>query len=343
MPKIDFLIIGAQKGGTTSLFEYMRRHPRIHMPPKKEIEFFNRDHAFRRGLDWYLANVTRGAPSDAVCGEASTYYMSGCPGDIAGDERREPQGDLRDNESLEEVIPRRIKQFFPDVKLICVLRDPVARAYSAYRMMALEQIESRSFDEAIDQLLVSSALDRARAVPTMTNGYVVMGEYCRVLAGFLRIFPREQLIVVFSDDLAELPAETLASVFEFVGVEADFVPDNLDSRYREAAVKERIPGLHLVRWQANLARVRPARVLWHALPEHVRSGLDDVTYRARMWNARRGEMGDDMSPAVRERLRVHFRSDSQGLNDLLARDTPWLATWAQSSAGEPSSVASIDL
>ncbi len=312
------------------------------MPAKKEIEFFNRDHAFRRGWDWYISNVTRGAASDSICGEASTYYMSGRPGDILGEERREPRAASHDSESIEEVIPRRINQFLPHVKLICVLRDPVARAYSAYRMMALERTESRSFDEAIDQLLVPSALDRARVVPTTTNGYVVMGEYCRVLGGFLRVFPREQLMVIFTDELAELPVETLSAVFGFVGVEADFVPDNLGSRYREAAVEERIPGLHLVRWQANLARLQPARVLWHTLPEDVRRRLDSAIYRARMWNARRGVVGDEMSRAVRERLRAHFRPDSTALADLLGRDTPWLATWAQPSAGRPSPLASND-
>jgi Sulfotransferase domain len=342
MSDISFLIIGAQKGGTSSLFEYMRRHPQIHMPPEKEIEFFNRDRAFHRGWDWYLTKVTRGGPPDAICGEASTYYMSGCLRSAPDDEHREPRGSLYDAESREEIIPRRIKQFLPDIKLICVLRDPVARAYSAYRMMALERIDSRSFDEAIDHLLTPSALDRARTVSTKTNDYVVKGEYCRVLAGFLRIFSREQLMVIFTDELAELPAKTLSMVFEFVGVEADFVPDNLNSRYREAAVKERIPGLHLHRWQSHLARVRPARMLWHALPEYVRRDLDGAVYRARMWNARRGGLGDDISPAVRERLRAHFRPDSEALSDLLERDAPWLATWAQSSVGGPSNVASID-
>lgn len=338
MSDIGFLIIGAQKGGTTSLFEYMRRHPRIHMPPEKELEFFNRDHAFRRGWDWYMTKMTRGASGDAVCGEASTYYMSGCPGAVVDEEREEPAAYSRDIRSLEEVIPRRIKQALPDVKLICVLRDPVERAYSAYRMMALERTESRSFGEAIDQLLMPDELDRARTVPTLTNGYVVMGEYCRVLAAFLRVFPRDQLMVIFTDELAEQPAEILAAVFGFVGVEADFVPDNLNSRYRAAAVKERIPGLHLFRWQAALSRVRTARMLWHALPEKLRWHIDRASYNARMWNARRGEAKDDIPMVVREKLREHFRFDGEALEDLLMGDTPWLKAWAQSSVGEPAGV-----
>jgi hypothetical protein len=347
MSKIGFLIIGAQKGGTTSLFEYMRRHPQISMPPEKEIEFFNRDHVFQRGWDWYSAKVTRGAPPDVVCGEASTYYMSGRPGDVLGEEYREPRDGSSNLEllrSLEEVIPRRIKQFLPEVKLICVLRDPVERAYSAHRMMALAHTESRSFDEAIGQLLTPGALNEARSVPTMTNGYIVMGEYSRVLAGFLRVFSCEQLMVIFTNELAEQPAETLTSVFRFVGVEHDFVPDNLNSRYREGAVKERIPGLHLVRWQANLARKGSARRLWHALPKRVRWNIDRASYRAAMWNAKRGMVDDDdMSQSVRERLRAHFRPDGEALEGLLKRETPWLATWTGSSTDGPSRAASIGL
>ena len=232
MASIGFLIIGAQKGGTTSLFEYVRRHPQVHMPAEKDIAFFNRPNEFRRGWDWYETTVLRDAPPDAVCGEASTYYMSGTPfGDLIHNEQEDPSS-LDDDGPLEEVVPGRIKQFLPDVKLICVLRDPVARAYSHHRMMMLERAESRPFDDAIDQLLMPEAIDTARIAPTRTNNYVVNGEYARVLAGFLRIFPREQLMAIFSDDLAERPAETLAKLFEFIGVAADFVPDNLDTRYR---------------------------------------------------------------------------------------------------------------
>jgi hypothetical protein len=149
-------------------------------------------------------------------------------------------------------------------------------------------------------------------------------------------------MVIFTNELAEQPAETLTSVFKFVGVEHDFVPDNLNSRYREGAVKERIPGLHLVRWQANLARKSSARRLWHALPKRVRWNIDRASYRAAMWNAKRGVVDDNgMSQSVRERLRAHLRPDGEALEDLLKRETPWLATWTGFSTDEPSRVASI--
>ncbi len=158
MSDIGFLIIGAQKAGTTSLFEYMRRHPQIHMPPEKEVYFFNSDRAYERGRDWYLTVMLKGAPPRAVCGEATAEYLAVPPyNDTAASDSEDSTASSNSTEPLEEIVPRRIKEFFPDVKLICVLRDPVARAYSHYRMAVLSRIEPRSFDEAIDQLLEPGA------------------------------------------------------------------------------------------------------------------------------------------------------------------------------------------
>lgn len=336
MADIRFLIIGAPKAGTTSLFEYMRVHPQIHMPSEKEIYFFNMDRNYRRGPDWYLSTVSRGAPPGSICGEATTEYMSGVPyQDLTGRDQQDvarSEGDRR--RTLEEVIPRRIKQTLPNVKLICVLRDPVKRAYSHYRMMALGRAESRSFEEAIDELIEPSALELTRVMRSRVNGYIVNGEYSRLLGGFLRVFPRARLKVIFSDDLAERPADTLADVFRFVGASADFVPANLNTRYRAAAVEQRIPGLNLVTWQTNVARAGVARALWHALPHRMRSAIDrayNVTnYRVEMWNALRGAVGEDIPAAVHERLTAHFRPDSEALGKMLNRDIPWLVTWARS-------------
>ncbi len=335
MPNIGFLIIGAPKAGTTSLFEYMRHHPQIHMPPEKEVYFFNAENAYRRGWDWYLATMLRGAPPNAICGEATPEYMSGTPfRGAARDGDKKPIVSPRCSESLEEVVPRRIKQFLPDVKLLCVLRDPVERAYSQYQMIVLGGDESRSFEEAIDQLMEPKAMEQARVAPTRTNSYIVYGEYCRILAGFLRVFPREQLMVIFSHELAERPAATLATVFEFIGVASDFEPDNLSTRYRSAAVQPRIPGLNLYIWQASLARVGLARALWHALPRRIRTRVDRAysvaNYEIGMWNARRGIESEKISPSARRRLIDHFLPDSEALADVIHRDIPWLADWDRS-------------
>jgi hypothetical protein len=330
MADIAFLVIGAQKAGTTSLFEYMRKHPEVHMPPEKEVSFFNRHH--KLGSHWYMDTVLRNAPPGAVCGEASVGYMTGTPyGDIAKNARVDPSIDGPYPHPLENVIPRRIKDLLPDVKLICILRDPVARAYSHYQMTVLEGVESRSFDEAVARLLTPDALAIARVAPTAVNGYVVNGEYARVLAGFLELFSREQLLVVFSNDLSTNATSTLARVFAYIGASADFVPDNLGARYRAAATERRIPGFDLYAWQNALAKARPLRACWHHLPTPVRVKLDQsyrvAGYRVAIWNARRSKAPQSMSAHTRAELVNHFLPDSQALSRLIGLDVPWLADW----------------
>jgi hypothetical protein len=330
-PDVGFLIIGAPKAGTTSLFEYMRLHPQLHMPPEKEIYFFNIDRNYRRGLDWYLDTVSRDASPGAICGEATAEYLSGVPY-VETPEDQQPRVGTTSVEALEEVIPRRILHALPDVRLICVLRDPVERACSHHRMMALGGSEPRSFAAAVEELIEPAALERARLARTRLNGYIVNGEYARLLGGFLRVFPRSQLKAIFTDDLQQRPAETLADLFAFLGVSADFVPRNVGQRYREAAVKQRIPGVNLVTLQGNLARRDVARRLWHAMPTRSRNAIDRaynvVNYRVEMWNALRGDVDEGMPAAVRERLVAHFSPDSQALAEVLGREAPWLDGWS---------------
>jgi hypothetical protein len=333
MSSIDFLIIGAEKTGSTSLFRYMQRHPQIHMPAEKELNFFNADSIYNRGWDWYQASLLRGAPPNAICGEAGQYMIGDPFGGSAGNRHRDPVASMDKLEPLEEIVPDRIRKFLPDVKLICVLRDPVARAYSEYRMGVLDRVESRSFDEAINQLMESNAMEDARISHTRTNGYVVSGEYTRILAGFLRHFRREQLMVIFSNELAERPTEVLAMVFEFIGVATNFVPDNLNTRYRAAATKQKIPGVQLFIWREALARVRLASALWFALPRGVRSSVSRAytvaAHHIGLWNAQRDISRDDMPLAARWRLVTYFRPDSEALGDLLDREIPWLEDWAR--------------
>lgn len=327
---VDFLIIGAQKAGTTSLFEYMRRHPEIHMPPEKEIAFFDSDQAYMRGFDWYRERVTRNALPGAVCGAASVGYMTGTPHrDIPLKQWNAAQ--LRQDEEIEEIIPLRIRAALPHVRLLSVLRDPVERAFSQYRMAVLDGLESQSFDVAISRLLEPAAMLHSRAVATGHNGYVARGEYGRILAGFLGAFPREQLMVIFPSELSHAAQDTLPAIFDFVGVKSDFVPDNRDKRYREAAVQQRIPGLNLNLWQTRLARVPPAQTLWHRMPLTWRGAISRSAslagYRVELWNAQRDRDGDQMSSSVRKELIAHFLADSEALSALLRLDVPWLAEW----------------
>jgi hypothetical protein len=300
------------------------------MPAEKEISFFNNNH--HRGWDWYVATALRDAPPHAVCGEASIGYMCGTPyTNIANNEQGYRPLEQGSDRSLETIIPERIRQAVPGVKLICVLRDPVARAYSHYQMAVLEKAEFRTFDDAINTLLSPVALTQARIAPTSSNGYIANGEYGRILAGFMEIFPREQLLIVFSDELSEHPVSALSRIFDFVGVDPDYIPDNLNMRYRTAATKQRVPGLNLHTWQEHAARLHLLRSLWHALPDRLRAEVDRAYrlagFRVTMWNARRGTIKPDTMDSAHYRLIEHFLPDSRALGRLAGMEIPWLTVW----------------
>jgi hypothetical protein len=330
---ISFLIIGAQKAGTTSLFEYMRRHPQIYMPPEKEIAYFEADAAYQRGFGWYETRVTGAAPAGARCGTSSVGYMTGTP------QRDVPleawnSGPSPSEGRHEDVIPKRIREVLPDVKLLCVLRDPVQRALSHHRMAVLDGLESQPFDTAIGQLMEPRAMQHARAVATGHNGYIARGEYGRILAGFLRVFSREQLMVIFSTDLEQDTSRILPAVFDFIDVAPDFTPDNLDKRYRMAATEPRIRRLNLKLWQERLARIQLARTSWHRVPPGSRGSISRAvgvaSYRVELWNARRDVRSEQMDATIRDALVDHFRPDGEALSDLLSQEVPWLKVWKQS-------------
>lgn len=201
-PLPDFLVLGAQKAGTTALYAYLRWHPAITGPAWKEVSFFDRHYA--RGAPWYRGNfpVTARRPGRArIVGEASPSYL------------------------FHPLAPERAAALVPRARLIAILRDPVARAYSHYHHEVALGREPLSFEEALEQEeeRLQGELERMTADPSYfsrpwwDHTYVARGRYAEQLERWLEAFPPEQLLVLFSDDLAERPAATYGRVLAFLG------------------------------------------------------------------------------------------------------------------------------
>jgi hypothetical protein len=270
-PRLDFIVIGAQKAGTTSLWRYLEDNEALRMPPDKEASFFS-EPVYPGTMRGYMRALFRDAPVRAKLGKVTPVYMHGT--------RAVPV----------PVIAARISEAVPRVKLIALLRDPVERAHSAHRMTERRGIETRSFGEAIEELLAPEALESARREPDTTNSYVVAGEYGRLLGAYLDRFPRDQLHVELSADLARSPAEVVARVCEFLEVESH-TPRHLDQRFfpsgrpRVSAEAERDLKDYLERnvWR----RVRHAEQsresfrhwfeLWNVVPEAPARPVDERT------------------------------------------------------------------
>jgi hypothetical protein len=197
-PLPDFLIIGAQKAGTTALYAYLRWHPEITGPSFKEVSFFDRH--FVRGETWYRAHLPA-RPRGRLVGEASPSYL------------------------FHPLAPERVRTTVPDARLIAILRNPIDRALSHYQHEVSLGREELSFEEAIDreEERMRGEVERMVRDPSYfsfawwNHTYLARGRYAEQLAGWFTVFPRDQLLVLFSEDLLEQPSKTYERVLDFLG------------------------------------------------------------------------------------------------------------------------------
>lgn len=328
-PALDFVVIGAAKAGTTALFNLLRTHPELYLPERKELPYFAAPKytyfAYYESPVKFFADAFQHRRHGQLCGTVTPQYLFGWPWEPQTPRTEAPSG------PPEAIIPSRIRDAYPDVKLIAILRDPVARARSHHRMLTMAGYEQRSFDLSIDEQLRPDALAEARVQANVKNGYVALGEYARLLQGFFDIFPREQLLVLLHDELQRDPAAVCATVFAFLGVDTDFRPPNLESRHNEGGNRRRFAWLDLMRWQRAAARPAAVRALWRWVPHSLRLRIlrrfDLAAWRLFLWNRVPIDASsldpDPPSPETLARLRAHYREDGQRLRALLGVTPPW--------------------
>lgn len=191
----DFLIVGAMKSGTTTLYEHLERNPHVFMSTPKEPNYFSIDEVYERGVGWYCSLFADAHP-EQVCGEASPSYS------------RYPR--FADT-------TRRIAELLPDVKLVYIMRHPVERFYSNY-------VFDRSYghNEPIRETLTS------RSYVLETSNYMLQIEK------YLEHFSRDQMLFLLLDDLKENPERVLNELCDFLGVANESVSpaENLQANPR---------------------------------------------------------------------------------------------------------------
>jgi Sulfotransferase domain len=331
---VDFLVIGAPKSGTTSLFEHLRGHPEIDLPPDKEVAYFSDDRIYKQaGWDEYLRKWAFRAPKRGrVSGTITPHYMTSIAG-VAADAGAET---VYDNHTL----PARIHKQLPSARLIAILRDPVERAHSHHAMTLRSGVEQRPFATAVDELLQPEALAHSRSQSTEINGYVVDGEYGRLLDGYYSVFPREQILVLFTDDLAREPLDVLRRIYDFLEVSPDYEPPNLGKRYNVAGAEFKLSPT-LPRRLVKTASANPvARAAWRSLSPArqtaVHSAFRRATFRFANWNRRGETSASEPSTEVVDalgRLRDHYTDDEPKLEKLLGYPPPWVIAGGASPPG----------
>jgi hypothetical protein len=196
-----FLIIGANKGGTTTLYYHARVHPNVFMPAMKEPHFFAEKSMLPelRTVADYAQMFDAATPDQFAIGEASTGYL----------------GSL--------VAPSNVHRVIPGVRLIAILRDPAERTWSSWRWT----MRNHHFDTRLDP--VATLKDR------LDSRYIRGGRYKEALLRWLKLFPPEQLKVLLLEDLANAANAVMADFYGFIGVE----PIPVDAELHANAAPER--------------------------------------------------------------------------------------------------------
>ena len=206
------IIPGAMKAGTTSLFAYLEGHPELAPSFEKEVHYFDMHH--HRGPGWYAGQFPRSrGPRGRLPFESSPYYL------------------------FEPRVPARIRSLVPDVKLVVLLRDPVARAFSHYHNNRRLGREDLSFEDAIgaEEERLAGEEERLLADPRAVSlvhkrySYLRRGLYAEQLLRWRACFPAEQLLVVDAARLFADPRAVVAEVLAFLGV-APWEPPSFAAR-----------------------------------------------------------------------------------------------------------------
>lgn len=294
----DFLIIGAAKSGTTSLYYYLLQHPQIFLPENKEPFFFSFE---GKDLSCYhyegnmravsnaitdidqYQNIFSGAPSNAKIGEASTIYL------------------------YENSTAERIHYYTPDARLIAVLRNPVDRAYSHFQNFRRDGLEPlKDFTQAVRQ----EAL-RTKENWFPTYYYIDTGFYARQLKNYMQFFKRSQVKVFLYEDLQQVDS-LLRETCAFIGVDPAF-QFNTNARFNISG-KIRFPWMYKslknARALKNLLRKNLSPRIWGAF----KNTYDKVIMSG----------NEPIGHEIKNHLIEVYREDILNLQNLIGRD---LSTW----------------
>lgn len=191
-PKVNFLVIGAQKAGTTALDHYLRQHPDIGMADGKEVHYFDDEDVFAHEPVDHSAYEAHFSATERLHGETTPIYLWWKP------------------------ACERIRRYNPDMKLIAVLRDPVDRAFSQWNMEFNRGKETRDFRSAIEAEQEQRKVDPDRQHRVFS--YLSRGFYSEQIERFQRTFDPRQLLFIKYEDLRTDPERQLARIFDHIGV-----------------------------------------------------------------------------------------------------------------------------
>lgn len=292
----NFLIIGAFKSGTNSLYQYLNPHPQIFMCPVNEPSFFAFEGQKISGKRWAKNSIVTkfddykklfaGATGKTAIGEASPTYL------------------------VSSQAPARIKHYLPQVKLIAILRHPVDRAYSQWQM------EFRQGAEKIGDFAKAVQIKQTGSDGIVRQKYVYGSKYYSLLKRYYDLFDRSQICVLLFDQLLDDRSGLIKSIYNFLEVDSEYVPENISVHYNEGGVpRNQFTGFFTQKIYPYLAEIKTM------LPQGMQ---EKVTAQSREFKKQLLVKPPALSSELRSELTTLFKEDILLLQDLIQKD---LSMW----------------
>lgn len=300
----NFLVIGAEKAGTTWLYARLAEHPDVYVPDTKEIHYFNeydsnlnpRDHFTRHGADWY-ARFFQERTNQSAIGEVTPMYL--CDGQA----------------------PSRIASVYPDIKLVVVLRNPVDRFTSHFWMASMKGHHQGEI---------------AAAAQGEDERFVKRGNYAEQLDGYYGLFPSEKIKVFIFEEMIANPEEALDELAQFLGVRSEGFREANHHEVENGAARLRAPLLNDI--GISVARFLRSNALLFQLAKFLkRVGV----YRfVRKLNRSQSDY-PPLDPSLRTQLEAYYRPQVERIEARLGRKiTAWAPAMGQAPlSGEGKEVA----
>jgi len=211
--RLDFIIAGAQKSGTTALHYFLSKHPGISMGDQQEMHFFDNEEIFAGPIDYELlhqhyrpagglTNLGQALARQVVAGDCTPIYLYWKP------------------------AMERIWKYNPQVKLIIILRNPAERAFAHWNMQRFKGREPLDFLDALKA--EKERTEEVAPLQCRRYSYVDRGFYAEQLERAFKFFPREQLKIIKAEEFWHNNQQTLDSVFRFLGVRPIAIRQNKD-------------------------------------------------------------------------------------------------------------------
>ena len=294
----DFFIVGAPKCGTTSLYKYLKGHPEIYLPEKKELHFFSAE-SIKKNAE---------GPGDKeaiskICSDVDAYkaQFDNCPSNKIA-------GDVSPSYLYYYDVASSIKQFSPNAKIVIVLRNPAKKAFSQWSHMLRSGQESLSFRDGLKE--------EPKRVSNAWNDmwhYIEGSRYARGVRHYLEVFGEERVKIILFEEMVDNTDSILAALFNFLGVDPSVKLDTA-TVHNEGAGKSRFGRSSMLLMRNEQFK----RVVRSIVPKTQLKNLEALASKI-MFQKKTSISAADYEYVIRE-----LESDIRELESLLKKPTGWL-------------------